>query len=63
MQSSWNNNRGTSDAWVSDPALIPLAAIRSHEQPGVTPGCWRGIRFALLFITPFYLLGIYLGLR
>lgn len=63
MQSSWNNNRGASDICISDPAPIPLAAVRRHEQPGVTSGCLRGLRFALLIITPFYLLGIYLWLR
>jgi len=51
------------DAWASEPELIALLAPRSYEKPGVTSGFWQGVRFALLVIAPFYLLGIWLWLR
>ena len=62
-QSHRNTYGSRSDRWTSDPALNALLALRHHERPGVTSGFWRGVRFALLGVAPFYLVAIYLWLR
>ena len=61
--SSSERNCKLSRRWASERELIAFLPPRNVEKSGPTDGLWRGARFALLFVAPFYLLGIYLWFR